>query len=52
MKKITLADIIRMDRSARRIIEIESGMNKSTHRIHRSKKSYTRKEKYKYEKPI
>ncbi len=52
MKKITLADIILMDRAARRIVEIEFGMNKSMNRVHRSKKTYTRKEKHKYEKTI
>jgi hypothetical protein len=51
-KKITLADIILMDRAARRNIDIELGLNKSTHRVHRSKKSYTRKSKYKYEHSI
>ncbi len=45
--KITLADIILMDRSARRCIQIEQGMNNSLYRVHRSKKSYNRKTKHK-----
>ena len=46
--RITLSDIILMDRKIRRDIEIESGMNRSSLRIHRSKKTYTRKNKHKY----
>ena len=49
-KKITLSDIILMDRKIRREIEIEEGMNRSSHRVHRSKKTYTRKPKHKYAK--
>ena len=49
-KKITLSDIILMDRKIRREIEIEMGMNSPSHRIHRSKKTYTRKSKHRHEK--
>jgi hypothetical protein len=49
MKKITKFDILNMDRAARRSIDIELGINRSSHRIHQSKKSYTRKIKHKYE---
>jgi len=48
-KKISLSDIILMDRAARRIIDIELGINRSSHRIHLSKKSYKRKPKHNYE---
>lgn len=39
-----------MDRKIRREIEIEEGMNRPSHRIHQSKKTYIRKPKHKYAK--
>ncbi len=45
MKKITQNDIIKMDRAARRSIDIELGLNRSHHRIFLSKKAYNRKRK-------
>jgi hypothetical protein len=45
--KITQAQILKMERAARRITEIESGINITVTRVHRSAKDYTRKDKHK-----
>ena len=45
--KLKEKDIIRIERNARRIAELECGMRRATHRIHKNKKAYTRKSKHK-----
>ena len=40
-------DIIKMNKTVKRSIEIENGSNFNSHRIHKNKKAYNRKEKYK-----
>lgn len=45
--KITKEQIHKMDRAARRNIEIEQGGSQPPHKVHKSKKTYTRKPKHK-----
>lgn len=45
--KLKEEDIIRIDRNARRVAELECGMRRPTHRIHKNKNNYTRKSKHK-----
>lgn len=40
-------DILRIKKSASRLAEIDSGMRIPTHKIHKNKKLYTRKNKHK-----
>jgi len=45
--KITRQQILNSERAIRREIEIENNLNICHHRVHKSKKSYTRKDKHK-----
>ena len=45
--KLKEEDIIRVERNARRIVELECGMRRATHRVHKDKSKYTRKNKHK-----
>ena len=47
--KITKDDILKMERAARRNAEIEAGLYGAftKNKVHKSKKSYTRKDKHK-----
>jgi len=45
--KLKEEDRIRIERNARRIAELECGMRRPTHKIHKNKKAYTRKSKHK-----
>lgn len=40
-------EILRIERSLSRDLEINSGLRKCHHRVHKSAKTYTRKEKHK-----
>jgi hypothetical protein len=44
--RITAEQILNSERAIRREIEIENNLNICHHRVHRSKKTYSRKEKY------
>ena len=45
--KITQEDFLKMDRKARRESELSFGSNITLNKIHKSKKAYSRKSKYK-----
>ncbi len=45
--KITQEDFLKMERKARREAEISYGSNITLNKIHKSKKAYSRKVKYK-----
>jgi len=50
-KKIKVGSIsaeqqLKMDRKARREVEIACGLNVNHHRVHKSQKTYTRKQKH------
>lgn len=45
--KISKEQILKMDRKASRDIELENNLRMSHHKVHRSKKTYTRKKKHK-----
>ena len=44
--KITEKELLRINRSASRDAEIEFGLRIPTHKVHKSKKSYNRKDKH------
>lgn len=46
---ITKEQQITMERAARRLADIENNLNFNRHRVHQSKKTYTRKQKHKTE---
>lgn len=46
--KITKQDLLTIERAARRIAEIELGTRSCPLRVHRSKKTYSRKHKNKF----
>lgn len=45
--KISKEQIYKMEAAARREADIEFNLNFNRHRVHRSKKTYTRKKKHK-----
>jgi hypothetical protein len=45
--KITKEQILKMDRKASRDFELENNLRASHHKVHKSKKTYTRKPKHK-----
>lgn len=45
--KISKEQILKMDRKASRDIELENNLRMNHHKVHRSKKAYTRKKKHK-----
>lgn len=45
--KLTQEQILTQERKIRREIDIENNLNVSHNRVHKSKKSYTRKDKHK-----
>ena len=46
-QRISKEEILKIERSVSRDMEIASGMRQCHHRVHRSAKTYTRKEKHK-----
>lgn len=40
-------ELLNIDRAARREADIDAGVNNNHHRVHKNKKNYTRKLKYK-----
>jgi hypothetical protein len=45
--ELSTADKATAERAASRLVEIELGMRRSTHRVHKNKKAYSRKAKHK-----
>ena len=45
--KISKEQILKMDRKASRDIELENNLRMAHHKVHKSKKNYTRKKKHK-----
>lgn len=45
--KFSEEELRKMSKKADREAEIESGLNFNRHRVHKNKKAYSRKEKYK-----
>ena len=48
-QRISKEQILRIERAVSRNVEIASGMRQCHHRVHRSAKTYTRKEKHRIE---
>lgn len=46
-QRITKEEILRIERSVSRDMELSSGLRQCHHRVHRSAKTYTRKNKHK-----